>query len=79
MEVKESDTEGLLSYKKWQDTFMALYICACHSWLACLMIRCSLIGFFLFFVDSGNLAPSESKAKAMKGIRIRQTSDSDGQ
>lgn len=35
--------------------------------------------FLSFFVDSGNLAPSESKAKAMKGIRIRQTSDSDGQ
>ena len=48
VEVKESDTEGLLSYKKWQHTFMALHICACHSWLTCLMIRCSLIGFFLF-------------------------------
>jgi hypothetical protein len=77
VEVKESDTEGLLSYKKWQDTFMALYICACHSWLACLMLFINR--FLSFFVDSGNLAPSESKAKAMKGIRIRQTSDSDGQ
>lgn len=52
----------------------------CMPFMASLSDDSLFINRFLsFFVDSGNLAPSESKAKAMKGIRIRQTSDSDGQ